>query len=146
MPILPISKNQPVDYATLQSLVTTVNDLETKVDLKSGNSAINRTVARTGDTVIVASVEPLTGTAKANTEMTYQWKIGDIKGVTFKSPPVVTATIVSDPINESVVGNSAFVSISKVSIGQVDVRIRFTQDGPINLSLSLIAVGLSATS
>ncbi len=143
MTTFPISKNQPIDYPTVQKLVTTVNELNTQVNLKSGNSAINREIARTNDVVIVAETMAINGTAVENASQTFTWNIGDIKDVAFKTPPVVTATIISDPLNESVVGNTAYVSISKVSISTAEIRVHFTKSGPIVLSLSLIAVGLS---
>lgn len=143
MPILPPSKNQPVDYKTIVDLVDTVNRLEQKVNLSSGKSALGTTITRTSDIVFVANNVLVSKKSVAVDEvLTGTWSIA--KDVAFKNPPTVTATIVSDSSNASLVGNSAIVTISKVSVSTVEYRIHFTKSGNANFSLNLIAVGLSS--
>lgn len=143
MPILPPSKNQPVDYKTIVDLVDTVNRLEQKVNLSSGKSALGTTITRTSDLVFVADKILVNKTSVSVDEVLVgTWSIA--KDVAFKSPPTVTATIMSDSANESLVGNSAIVTISKVSVSTVEYRIHFTKSGSANFSVNLIAVGLSS--
>lgn len=144
MSILPPSKNQPMDYETINQLVSKVNDLDKKVNLSSGKSAIGTKVTRTSDIIFVADQVPVNKSVTVDEIWVRTWDIGGL-GVAFKTPPIVTATIISNSSNESVVGNSAIVTISKVSVSTVEYRVHFTKAGKAEFGVNLIAVGISAT-
>ena len=143
MSILPPSKNQPMDYETINQLVSKVNDLDKKVNLSSGQSSINKKVTRTSDIVFVADQVPVNKTVNVDEIWVRTWDIGGL-GISFKTPPVVTGTILSSSSNESIVGNSAIVTISKVSVSTVEYRVHFTKGGLANFAVNLVAVGISS--
>lgn len=144
MSILPPSKNQPMDYETINQLVSKVNDLDKKVNLSSGKSAIGTKVTRTSDIVFAADQVPVNKAVTVDEVLVATWNLGNL-GIAFKNPPVVTATIISSSSNESIVGNSAIVTISKVSVNTVEYRVHFTKAGKAEFSVNLIAVGISST-
>lgn len=140
MTLFPISKNQPIDYATLEAMINKINDIDTKVNLKSGNSQFKDTPVRTSDMVFVSVVANVTeASAKAGASKTFTATLGTDR-VSFKSPPIVTATVARNG-NASVDG--AYVIITNVSNDRVDGTLYFTKDGEANLDINIIAVGLS---
>ena len=133
-----------MDYETINQLVSKVNELDKKVNLSSGKSSINKKVTRTSDIIFVADQVPVNKSVVVDEVLVGTWNIGNL-GVGFKNPPIVTATIISSSSNESIVGNSAIVTVSKVSTSTVEYRLHFTKPGPADFSVNLIAVGISST-
>jgi hypothetical protein len=139
MTLFPISKNQPIDYATLEAMINKINDIDTKVNLKSGNSQFKNTSVRTSDMVLAANNINITGTASDAEWKTFSWSMGS-NDVAFKSPPIVTATV-SRNANASIDG--AYVSITSVSNDRAEGKIFFPKGGTFDIDINLIAVGLS---
>lgn len=137
------SKGQPIDSSYITKIVTTINDIVTKISSKFSNSNIysstlgTKAAIRTTDLVFVGGYEKVsnaTGSTTNEVSQIHQF------GVTFAYPPVVTATPVI--INTSFSGKTVSVYVKDVTTSSATVVVKFSTVDTPEVGINLIAVGL----
>lgn len=136
------SKGQPIDSSYIAKIVTAINDITTKISSKFsvsqiyGGGVANNSV-RTSDVILAAGYETIRNTASSGTA---EVSIVHNFGVTFKYPPVVTAT---PAISDNTLANKTVSIYTKdVTTSSATIVAKFSTIDTVNVDVNIIAVGL----
>lgn len=139
-------RGQPIDVNYIDSIVTQINELTKKV---SNTSTVLSTVDNGVDgpkqstmnnlRIFSKSISVISSTVTAGQE--YTWYVDFNPNFIYR--PVVTATVVNN--TSSVVGNNIITVLKTISTNRVDGVLLFNRAGAINVSINVIAVGITTT-
>lgn len=135
-------KGQPITHGDLETIVSTVNDLSTKMSSAvSQSSFVGKTGAKYSQKIsemIVSSAyqDVIVNSTEAKPQtFTVQF------GLSFKVPPVVTIT--PQALNSTTSSKSAIVVITSISQSAVSGVVRFTDTGgQVSVGVNVIAFGV----
>lgn len=135
------SKGQPIDSSYIRTIVDNLNALSTSLSTQASNSQVytqstgNR-ILRTADLMVVAGYEKITNSSTATTtEVTRTHQFG----LTFGTPPIVTATPV---LTDSVASKITNVYVTNITTTSVDIVVKFSTVDTSSVGVNLIAIGI----
>jgi hypothetical protein len=138
---------QPLDLDYVSTVVKAVNGILDK--LASSTSVGNSTVvtaagpeaAKTSDLVFVGGYKEIFGSAQAVTAgLTKDFSLDFPNGITFKVPPIVTATPYT--LNSTDAGRNVTVILKSVTTSKVEGTVIFNANGNVSIGVNLIAIGV----
>lgn len=143
-------QGQPIDYQYIYQIVNNLNDLSTKVTSQFSPSIINgkdnaAESHRLNDLAVVAGYTVVSNNNSAvtvKTEKAFRYDFG----VTFKYPPVVTATPYF--LAGGVAGRDVSIVITDTSTSSISGYVTFNSATTANVStgVNIIAVGIPVIS
>ena len=138
---------QPLDLDYVSTIVNAVNDILSKQLASSsvGNSTVltgsGAEAAKTSDLVFVGGYKEIFGTAQAVTAgTTKDFSLDFPNGITFKVPPIVTATPYT--LNSTDAGRNVTVILKSVTTSKVEGTVIFNANGNVSIGVNLIAIGV----
>lgn len=137
------SQGQPIDYSYINQIVTTLNDVSTKVSANYSNSRIGSgdgsipETKRLSDLSVVALYKVVTTeqTVKTKTEKSFSIPFG----ITFKNIPIVTIT---PQALSGDAGRDISVVINKIEKDSVSGWVAFNAAGTTSVAVNVIAIGI----
>lgn len=136
-------RGQPIDLSYMYQIANSINDLSNEISGNSTTSVINNGIdlredARTNNLRFYATTATYeAGSVSAGTSR--DWSVDF--SPTFLYVPVVTATVQNN--TASTAGNNITLVIKNITTGKVDGNIRYNQAGNVNITINVIAIGLS---
>lgn len=136
-------RGQPIDLAYMYQMASAINDLSNKLSGNTATSVINNGIdlredATTNNLRFFAStVTYQSGSVGAGTSR--DWSV-DFSPA-FLYVPVVTATVQNN--TSSTAGNNITLVIKNITTGRADGNIRYNEAGSIDITINVIAVGIS---
>jgi hypothetical protein len=138
---------QPLDVPYIYRLVSVVNDIASQVNdsatrlskVKTSNGVVN---TRTSNLIVFASnfiVQQQSVVDQGQVE-TIDVSFGD---AAFSYPPIVVASPVST--DENPVSKDVLVTVNSVSNSGATISVRFNSSGSVDVSLNVMAVGVSSS-
>jgi hypothetical protein len=138
---------QPLDLDYVSTIVKAVNDILARMATSSslGISAVitgtGPEASKTSDLAFVGGYKEIFGTAQAVTAgTTKDFSLDFPNGVTFKTPPIVTATPYT--LNSTDAGRNVTVILKSVTTSKVEGTVMFNANGNVSVGVNLIAVGI----
>jgi hypothetical protein len=97
--------------------------------------------SKTSDLTFVGGYKEIFGTAQAVTAgTTKDFSLDFPNGVTFKNPPIVTATPYT--LNSTDAGRNVTIILKSVTTSKVEGTVMFNANGNVSIGVNLIAVGI----
>ncbi len=138
---------QPLDLDYVSTIVKAVNSILDKQASSTsvGNSTVVTPLAteisKTSDLVFVGGYKEIFATAQAVTAGTTKDFFLDFpNGITFKNPPIVTATPYT--LNSTDAGRNVTVILKSVTTSKVEGTVIFNANGNVSIGVNLIAIGV----
>lgn len=136
-------RGQPIAYSDLSNMVTKINDLDSKLSIKTTNFlAKNGTTSSqniSGLAFAAVYKEITNSTEKVNASTAKEFTVNF--GTAFKVPPIVTITPQS--INGTISAKSAIVVITAITTTSVTGVVRFIDvSTAVSVGVNVIAVGI----
>lgn len=138
---------QPLDLDYVSTIVKAVNEILAKMATSSslGNSVVvtgtGPEASKTSDLAFVGGYKEIFGTAQAVTAgTTKDFSLEFPNAVTFKTPPIVTATPYT--LNSTDAGRNVTVILKSVTTSKVEGTVMFNANGNVSIGINLIAVGI----
>lgn len=134
---------QPLDLDYVSTIVKAVNSMLDKqaTSTSVGKSAVGSESSKTSDLVFVGAFKEIFGSAQAVTAgLTKDFFIDFPNGVTFKVPPIVTATPYT--LNATDAGRNVTVILKSVTTSKVEGTVIFNANGNVSIGVNIIAVGV----
>lgn len=138
-------KGQPLDSSYISKIISSINDLYTKVASKFSNSQIDtkdagKQIAKTTDLMIDAGYEVVTnGVSSTTSEQSQLHRFGS----TFKTPPVVVATPMVD---NTISGKVINTYVKDVTTTSATIVVQFGTVDTTSVTINVIAIGIPAIS
>lgn len=136
-------RGQPIDLAYMYQIANSINDLSNQISGTISTSTVNNGIELREDLstnnlkFFATTVTYEAGSVSAGTSR--DWDV--TFSPSFLYVPVVTATVQNN--TSSTAGNNITMVIKNITTGRVDGNIRYNEAGSINISINVIAVGLS---
>ena len=136
-------KGQPIDVNYIYEMASQINSLTNALAVRSSSSSqVNKVTETTGNLRFFAATLPVSAKTASSTEV-IDMPDFNYSSAGFKTPPVVVATVVNNGGVSGVdAGNSATVILDSVGTSQSTGVIRFGLSGGLNISISVIALGI----
>jgi hypothetical protein len=136
------NKGQPIDSSYISKIANAINELSTKVTSKFSVSKVHtpnngQVSTRTSDIVMVGGYQRINNTS---TSTVSEVAIAYGFGLTFKYPPVVTATPII--IDTSLANKNVFVYVKDVTTSSVTIVVRFGTVDTSAVGVNILALGL----
>lgn len=139
------NKGQAIDSTYLLKLINTVNELEAKVTARPNNlstvyvRAENKASQSKSSDLLFSAVQ--TKITNSNTSAVTEIKQRVPFEISFKNPPIVTATI-EVPIGTSITSKDISVYVSDVETSSANITVNFRTTDSSSVLVNVIAVGL----
>jgi len=136
-------RGQPIDLAYMYQIANSINDLNNQISGTISTSTVNNGIELREDLstnnlkFYATTVTYEAGSVSAGTSR--DWNVSF--SPSFLYVPVVTATVQNN--TSSTAGNNITLVIKNITTGRVDGNIRYNEAGSINISINVIAIGLS---
>lgn len=136
-------RGQPIDLAYMYQIANSINDLSNQISANATTSVVNNGIDLREDATTnnlrfyATTVTYEAGSVSAGASR--DWSVDF--SPSFLYVPVVTATVQNN--TASTAGNNITLVIKNITTGKVDGNIRYNEAGSINISVNVIAVGLS---
>lgn len=136
-------QGQPLDISYLSDIAKEINNLNTALSSTGTTSVIDNGInvpenVRTNNVKIYATTEGIqTGSVTAGS--TQEWSV--TFNPEFLYIPIVTATIQNN--SGSTAGTNTAITISRIATGAVSGKILYNTEGSIDITINILAVGLS---
>jgi len=136
-------RGQPIDLAYMYQIANSINDLNNQISGTIATSTVNNGIELREDLstnnlkFYATTVTYEAGSVSAGTSR--DWDV--TFSPSFLYVPVVTATVQNN--TSSTAGNNITLVIKNITTGRVDGNIRYNEAGSINISINVIAIGLS---
>lgn len=136
-------RGQPIDLAYMYQIADSINSLSNQISNNATTSVVNNGIDLREDATTnnlrfyATTVTYEAGSVGAGTSR--DWSVDF--SPSFLYVPVVTATVQNN--TASTAGNNITLVIKNITTGKVDGNIRYNEAGNINISINVIAVGLS---
>ena len=136
-------RGQPIDLAYMYQIANSINDLNNQISGTIATSTVNNGIELREDLstnnlkFYATTVTYEAGSVSAGTSR--DWNVSF--SPSFLYVPVVTATVQNN--TSSTAGNNITLVIKNITTGRVDGNIRYNEAGSINISINVIAIGLS---
>jgi len=136
-------RGQPIDLAYMYQIANSINDLNNQISGTISTSTVNNGIELREDLstnnlkFYATTVTYEAGSVSAGTSR--DWNVSF--SPSFLYVPVGTATVQNN--TSSTAGNNITLVIKNITTGRVDGNIRYNEAGSINISINVIAIGLS---
>jgi hypothetical protein len=133
-------RGQPLDVNYIYELVTQINAINNQLAVRAtSTSTVGTDSDTTSNLKFYAFTKPLTTTnASGNGKESFFFEYPD-----FKFPPIVTISIINNTSSEVTPGDNVVATLRKVATSRCDGIVRFNTSGAVNLSISMIAIGIA---
>ena len=131
-------RGQPLDVNYIYDMVSQINSITNTIALRStSTSKVNENSDTTSNLKFYAATKSLTTTnSSANTTESFFFNYPE-----FKFAPVVTITVINN--SGSTIGDNVITTLRNVGTSRCEGVVRFNTSGGLNLSISMIAVGIA---
>lgn len=136
-------RGQPIDLSYMYQMANAINDLNNQLASNSVTSVVNNGIelredATTSNLRFYATTTSIqAGTVTAGTSRAWSADFSP----NFLYTPVVTATVQNN--TSSTAGNNITLVIKSITTGRVDGNIIYNAAGSIDITINVIAVGIS---
>ena len=136
-------RGQPIDLAYMYQIAYSINDLSNQLSSNTATSVVNNGIDLREDATTnnlrfyATTVTYQAGSVSAGTSR--DWSVDF--SPSFLYVPVVTATVQNN--TSSTAGNNITLVIKNITTGRADGNILYNATGSIDITINVIAVGLS---
>ena len=136
-------RGQPIDLAYMYQIANSINDLSNQVSNNTTTSVVNNGIDLREDATTnnlrfyATTVTYQAGSVSSGTSR--DWSVDF--SPSFLHVPVVTATVQNN--TSSTAGNNITLVIKNITTGRADGNILYNATGSIDITINVIAVGLS---
>jgi hypothetical protein len=131
-------RGQPLDVNYIYDIVSQINSITNTIAVRStSTSRINSNSDTTSNLKFYAETKTLSTTnASGNDTESFFFNYPE-----FKFPPVITITILNN--TGSSAGDNVLATLRNVGTSRCEGVVRFNVSGAVNLSISMIAIGIA---
>jgi hypothetical protein len=138
-------RGQPLDVTYIYTMANTINQIASTVNLSTNKNivvdtqSIGKQKLKNTDFAAIAGYTQATNATTVTTGQVVEVKNYSF-GLTFKYPPIVTATVVAN--NNDNATTNATVVVSDISTTSVSFKVVFGTAGSASVGLNIIAIGV----